>query len=34
MGLYGDDQASVTSGDVLDVIYFQGKFSAPAPSTA
>lgn len=27
MGLYDDDNAGITSGDVLDVIYFQTKFS-------
>jgi hypothetical protein len=28
MGLYDDDKAAVTSGDVLDVIYWQAKFAA------
>ncbi|HSI32571.1 MAG: hypothetical protein ACAI43_16535 [Phycisphaerae bacterium] len=27
MGLYDDDNAAVTGGDVLDVIYFQTKFA-------
>jgi len=27
MGLYDDDKASVTGGDVLDVIYWQTKFA-------
>ena len=27
MGLYDDDNAAVTSGDVLDVIYWQTKFA-------
>ncbi|HYE20577.1 MAG TPA: hypothetical protein VEA69_19165 [Tepidisphaeraceae bacterium] len=27
MGLYDDDNAAVTSGDVLDVVYFQTKFA-------
>jgi hypothetical protein len=27
MGLYDDDKAAITSGDVLDVIYWQTKFS-------
>src|SRR3954462_1061461 len=27
MGLYDDDRAAVTSGDVADVIYFQTKFA-------
>jgi hypothetical protein len=28
MGLYDDDKATVTSGDVLDVFYWQTKFAA------
>lgn len=28
MGLYDDDKEAVTSGDVLDVIYWQTKFAA------
>ena len=28
MGLYDDDKAAVTSGDVLDVCYWQAKFAA------
>ena len=28
MGLYDDDRAATTSGDVLDVIYWQAKYAS------